>query len=117
MRGVMSWTSSEPLRVLICIDALGVGGKERQAVELIRGLAGRGGEIDFRVVCFDSDDFYLRDLTSAAVAIEFVPRRVRWDLGVFQRLRRQFQTFRPDVVHTNGLVSSFYTLPLAKRWR
>jgi glycosyltransferase involved in cell wall biosynthesis len=109
-------TSREPLRVLICIDSLGVGGKERQAVELIRGLAARGGgpQIDFRVVCFDSDDFYLRDLTSVGIKVIFMPRRVRWDVSVIRKLQRLVDLYQPDAIHTNGLVSSFYALPAAR---
>jgi glycosyltransferase involved in cell wall biosynthesis len=102
------------MRVLICIDSLGIGGKERQAVELIRGLSSVP-EVDCRVVCFAADDFYLDELTATGISVEFIPRRARWDLGVFQRLRQIINTHRPDVIHTNGLVSSFYSLPLAKQ--
>ena len=104
------------LRVLLCIDALGIGGKERQAVELVKGLDAAQG-IDYRVVCFDAADFYLRDLTAAGVSVEFIPRRVRWDVALFAKLRRLIDTYSPDVIHTNGLISSFYALPLAKRRR
>ena len=104
------------MRVLICVDALGVGGKERQAVELIKGLA-CVPKIDCCVVCLDADDFYLGDLTAAGIAVERFPRRVRWDLRLFRTLGRLIRHYRPDVIHTNGLVSSFYALPLARRWR
>jgi glycosyltransferase involved in cell wall biosynthesis len=104
------------MRVLMCVDALGIGGKERQAVELIKALAAQSA-IECRVVCFAADDFYLQDLTSAGIAVEFVPRRVRWDPGVVLKLRRIIDECQPDVIHTNGLVSSFYALPLAKSRR
>jgi glycosyltransferase involved in cell wall biosynthesis len=104
------------MRVLICIDALGVGGKERQAVALIKGLAA-APEVDCRVVCFDSNDFYLRDLSASGISVDFVSRRVRWDVKVFHGLHRIVTTYQPDVIHTNGLVSSFYALPFAKLWR
>jgi glycosyltransferase involved in cell wall biosynthesis len=102
------------LRVLICVDALGLGGKERQAVELIKGLANVPG-LDCRVVCFDTDDdFYVQELASRGIQVEFVPRRVRWDPGVALLLHRIVNDYRPDVIHSNGLVSSFYTLPHAR---
>jgi len=101
--------------VLICIDSLGVGGKERQAVELIKGLT-QYGRTSVRVVCLNEDEFYLPDLTALGVVVDFVPRRVRWDPRVFAKLQHIIRTFWPDVIHTNGLVSSFYCLPLAKRW-
>ena len=105
-----------PLRVLLCLDALGVGGKERQAVELIQGLAARP-EICCRVICLEPQDFYLEQLATVPVPIQFVTRRVRWDAGLFVRLRKAIRQHRPQVIHTNGLLSSFYMLPLAKLLR
>ena len=101
------------LRVLICIEALGIGGKERQAVELVKGLARKPG-MDCVVVCLETDDFYLNELRTANVPVTFLPRRMRWDPTIFQQLHRIIATFQPDLVHTNGLMSSFYALPLAR---
>lgn len=106
----------EPLRVLICIDALGIGGKERQAVELIKGLALKP-DIECRVICVESNDFYLHELTGVGISVDFVPRRVPWDIAMFPRLLRIVNPFQPDIIHTNGLVSSFYALPLARIMR
>jgi glycosyltransferase involved in cell wall biosynthesis len=101
------------LRVLICIEALGLGGKERQAVELIKGLA-RRPHVECLVICLESDDFYLDELSSVGIAIEFVTRRVRWDVGIFHTLYRIIRHYQPHLIHTNGLMSSFYTLPVAR---
>jgi glycosyltransferase involved in cell wall biosynthesis len=106
-----------PLKALICIDALGIGGKERQAVELVKGLRMLATSVEFRVVCFDADDFYLSDLTNAGIAVDFIPRAVRWDLAVGRKLWRIVSAFQPDIIHTNGLVSTFYALPSAKAKR
>jgi glycosyltransferase involved in cell wall biosynthesis len=105
--------SGEVLRVLICIEALGVGGKERQAVELIKGLA-RRSNIECLVVCLENDDFYLHELSGMGIAVEFVARRRRWDATLFQKLSRIIARFQPTVIHTNGLMSSFYILPAAR---
>ena len=101
------------MRTLICIDALGVGGKERQAVELIKGLTGKS-EIECRVVCLASHDFYLDQLAGPGISVDFRTRRVRWDVGLFYRLYQTLRQYRPHLIHTNGLMSSFYTLPLAR---
>ena len=101
------------MRVLICIEALGIGGKERQAVELIKGLASRPG-LDCLVICLETDDFYLHELTSAGISVEFVPRRSRWDVRIFRKLYRIIKHYQPDIIHTNGLMSSFYALPVAR---
>jgi glycosyltransferase involved in cell wall biosynthesis len=101
------------LRVLICIEALGIGGKERQAVELIKALARKSG-IDCLVTCLETDDFYLDELTGAGVPVTFLPRRRRWDPTIFQKLYEVIKRYQPDVIHTNGLMSSFYTMPAAR---
>src|SRR2546425_12048639 len=102
------------LRILICIEALGVGGKERQAVELIKGLA-RQSDIECHVICLATPhDFYLDQLAGLAISVDFATRRVRWDLGLFYRLYQFIRQYRPHLIHTNGLLSSFYTMPLAR---
>jgi glycosyltransferase involved in cell wall biosynthesis len=104
------------LRVLICIEALGIGGKERQAVELIKGLTCRP-DIECRVICLESNDFYLDELVSAGIPVAFVIRRARWDVSLFHRLYRAIRDYQPHLIHTNGLMSSFYTLPIARLMR
>src|SRR5260370_30701047 len=111
--GTTTPSPEDRLRILICIEALGVGGKERQAVELIKGLTGRS-DIECHVVCLASHDFYLDQLTGPGISVAFATRRVRWDVGLFHRLYRTMRQYRPHLIHTNGLMSSFYTMPLAK---
>ena len=100
------------MRVLLCVDSLGVGGKERQAVELARGLA-QAPAVTCRMTCFDDATFYRADLPN--IPLDVLPRKSRWDLTLFRSLRRIIDEFQPDLIHTNGLVSSFYSLPLARR--
>jgi glycosyltransferase involved in cell wall biosynthesis len=97
----------------MCLEALGVGGKERQAVELIKGLV-RNPDIDCHVICLESDDFYLHELTAAGISVHFLPRSMRWDPALFQKLYEIIKRYQPDVIHTNGLMSSFYSLPAAR---
>src|ERR1700681_1584381 len=100
----------------MCIEALGIGGKERQAVELLKGLA-RRPDIECRVICLESDEFYLPDLTSDGISVEFVPRRMRWDPSIFRKLFGIMRRYQPDIIHTNGLMSSFYAWPAARLLR
>jgi glycosyltransferase involved in cell wall biosynthesis len=102
------------LRVMVCIEGLGVGGKERQAVELIKGLTGRT-DVECRVVCLETHDFYLDQL--AGLPVDFAKRRARWDMALFYQLYRAIRHYRPHVIHTNGLMSSFYTVPIARLMR
>jgi glycosyltransferase involved in cell wall biosynthesis len=102
--------------VLHCIEALGIGGKERQAVELIKGLA-RRPQTECAVICIERDDFYLHELTCLGLSVEFISRRQRWDPTIFRKLYRFIKRYQADIIHTNGLMSSFYTLPVAKLLR
>jgi glycosyltransferase involved in cell wall biosynthesis len=104
------------MRVLICIEALGVGGKERQAVELVKAL-GRRPDVECLMVCLQSDDFYLHELTDVGISVEFMLRRMRWDVGVFDQLYKTIRRYQPHLMHTFGMMSSFYALPIAKLMR
>src|SRR5439155_27202330 len=84
------------LRVLICIEALGVGGKERQAVELIKGLTWRS-DIDCHVVCFGTQDFYLDQIAGLGIPVDFTSRRVRWDVCLFHTLSKTIKQYQPHL--------------------
>jgi glycosyltransferase involved in cell wall biosynthesis len=101
------------LRVLICIASLGAGGKERQAVELLKGLVRTG--IDCSLISLENDAFYLDELGGLAIPVDFGLRRMRWDLGVFSRLYTAIRRYRPQLIHTLDMMSSFYAFPVARR--
>src|SRR5438128_10642648 len=97
-KGIATPPPGDRLRILICIEALGVGGKERQAVELIRGLACKA-DIECHVVCLESHDFYLNQLADLGISVDFRTRRRRWDVGLFYRLYRIIRQYRPQLIH------------------
>jgi glycosyltransferase involved in cell wall biosynthesis len=66
------------------------------------------------VACMDRHAFYDRDVQDLGVQVRYVTRRYRWDPFVFAAVHRMVSDFRPAVIHTTGLVSSFYALPVAK---
>src|SRR2546425_2145156 len=105
------------LRVLICIgSSLAPGGKERQTVELIKGLA-RSTDIECSLICLEDDAFYLDELSGLAIPVEIALRRMRWDFGLFWRLYSAIRRYRPNLVHTVDMMSSFYVFPIARRMR
>jgi glycosyltransferase involved in cell wall biosynthesis len=69
------------------------------------------------VICLESNDFYLDELASVGIPVEFVTRRARWDASLFRKLYRTIRHFQPHLIHTNGLMSSFYTLSIARLMR
>ena len=100
------------MKALYMIDSLRAGGKERQAVSLLKGLAQRGVEI--LVVCMGEDHFFGPSLRETTIRLEHLLRRRRWDPVAFIRLHHLVQGFRPDVLHTTCWMTSFYALPVGK---
>lgn len=101
------------MRVLHLIDSLRVGGKERQLVELLKGLRCNSG-IELLLVCMDDDDFYASDIRRLPIQVEYLIRKCRWDPIIFPRLYRLVQLFRPQIIHTSCWMTSFYALPVAR---
>ena len=104
------------MKVLFYTDSFRLGGKERQLVELLKGLRQRV-DVELLLVCMDRGEFFEPDAKKLKVHLRFLPRKIRWDPLVLLHLRKLFATFRPDVVHTNSLMTSAYALPLTKIFR
>jgi glycosyltransferase involved in cell wall biosynthesis len=100
------------VRILYLIDGLQAGGKERQAVSLLRGLAQQGVEI--LVVCMGEYRFFSDFLVGSNIRFQPMLRRHRWDPGIFVKLNQLLREFKPDLLHTNCWMTSFYALPLGK---
>lgn len=101
------------VKVLHFIDSLRVGGKERQLVELLKGLC-RRSEVEQLLVCMDDDDFYVPEVKALPIQLEYLIRNRRWDPFIFIRLYRIIRMFHPQIIHTNSWMTSFYALPVAR---
>jgi glycosyltransferase involved in cell wall biosynthesis len=101
------------MRVLYYTDSLRLGGKERQLVELLKGLRQRNA-MELLLVCMDRGEFYEPDVKLLSIPLKYLFRRSRWDPLVLHGFYRMVRAFRPDVIHTNSMMSSAYALPIAK---
>lgn len=102
------------MRVAYIIDSLRVGGKERQTVELLKGLAFHD-QLSVLLICMGPESFFEPQLANTSVRIHRLLRHRRWDVGMFARLYGVLNDFRPDIIHTTCWMTSLYGLPLA-RW-
>jgi glycosyltransferase involved in cell wall biosynthesis len=100
------------MRVLYYTDSLRLGGKERQLVELLKGLRRRS--IEVLLVCMDRGEFYEPDVQAIGVPLRYLFRKMRWDPFVALGLYRMVVEFKPHIIHTNSMMSSAYALPVAK---
>jgi glycosyltransferase involved in cell wall biosynthesis len=98
---------------MFLIDGLGAGGKERQLVELLKGLT-QSNAYDIKVISTERDTFYLPDIMELGIPVHFITRSVRWDPWILVKIFKYVNDYKPHIIHTFGLVPSFYALPIAK---
>jgi glycosyltransferase involved in cell wall biosynthesis len=101
------------MRVLYYTDSLRLGGKERQLVELLKGLKQRD-DMEVLLVCMDRGEFYEPDVKALSIPMRYLFRKTRWDPLVVHGFYRLVREFKPDLIHTNSMMSSAYALPIAK---
>lgn len=99
-------------RVLLFIGNLRAGGKERQAVELLKALS-RSQGIEFQVVVMNREIHY-REVFDLGLEIHYLVRKVKKDPAIFPALYKICKNFRPHIIHTWDLVTTFYAIPVAK---
>jgi glycosyltransferase involved in cell wall biosynthesis len=100
------------MKVLYYTDSLRLGGKERQLIELLKGLKQR--DIEVLLVCMDRGEFYEPDVKALSIPLKYLFRTMRWDPLVVHGFYRLVREFKPDVIHTNSMMSSAYALPVAR---
>ncbi len=100
------------MRILHFTESLGRGGKERQLVELLRGLCLHRDIESFVAVTYEVDDQY--EIDSEHVQIIPLIRKSRRDLRLFKSLYDLTSSLKIDIVHSWGSICSIYAAPVAK---
>ena len=100
------------MRVVQYIDTLHAGGKERQLVELLKGLTATPG-IDCELIVM-SDDIHYDDLYKLDIPIHLLLRKTKKDPDIFVRLYRLLKEMQPDILHSWDSMCSVYALPVVK---
>ena len=85
--------------ILLLGRSLGIGGAERQMVQLATGLHAQGYKVT--AALFYCGGVLDRELTDRGIPIVDLGKRSRWDVaGFLLRLRRALKSVRPDVVYS-----------------
>jgi len=100
------------MKTLHIIDALESGGKERQALELLKGLKSKPNLSIVLVVLSESNQFPYSE--KLGIPIYYLQRKYKNDLSIFMRLYKIIKDFRPEIVHSWNLMCSIYILPICK---
>jgi len=107
-----STRESAEMRILHLTDRLGPGGKERQIVELLRGLCAHRDITSFVAVTDQETVRYEIDRDHAQV-IQLV-RRSKRDLRLFKSLYELVSDLKIDVIHSWSSMCSIYAAPIAR---
>jgi len=100
------------LKILHIIHGLNSGGAERQLVELLKGLV-KKDNIKVGVVIF-SDVIDYEYIFNLDVDIHILKRKCKKDFTIFSKLYKICKIFKPDIIHGWELMSSVYSMPIAK---
>ncbi len=98
------------LKVLLVTDSLSNGGAERQLTLLARNLP---PSIDRRVWSMD-DGVFVSDLKRSGITVETHIRRFKKDISPMYSLWKTIFTWKPDLVHSYGYMSTLAALPICK---
>lgn len=100
------------MKILHVIESLRAGGKERQLVELLKGL------LSYKDIACElavmSHDAHYASLSTLNIRIHHLIRSRGKDPKLFLKLFRLCKQIRPDIVHTWGSMPSVYAVPIAK---
>jgi glycosyltransferase involved in cell wall biosynthesis len=100
-------------KVLYIYDSLRAGGKERQLVELLKGLIEYSDFIP-ALISLGNDKFFEQDIKRIGVNVYYLERKAKWDLTIFQKMLNIIENEKPDIVQSSCWMSSFYALPICK---
>ena len=94
------------MNLLFVIDMLGVGGKERRCLQLIKGLNDLGVK-NVHLVLFDNVIGY-NEVYDLDVEIHILRRKSKKDISVFFKLINLIRNIGPNIVLSWSLMSSFW---------
>jgi glycosyltransferase involved in cell wall biosynthesis len=103
------------MKILFLIGSLGSGGKERQLVELLKGL-NNYPKIECQLVVMNSDIHY-EEVFNFDIKINFLIKKIKKDPRILIKLYKICKAFNPDIIHSWSRVTTIYSLLLSKLLR
>ena len=98
------------MRILMIIESLRDGGKQRRMVELLRMISA-GNEHQVLVFLLKNSVHYREIYEMQGVEFLYLKRRFRADPGIFLSFLRRAKAFNPDIIHSWGSLPSLVSLP------
>ncbi|WKN41973.1 glycosyltransferase [Tunicatimonas pelagia] len=103
--------SSKPTvtKIIIIVDTMVAGGKERRLLELLKGL--ENNETISVCLVILSNLVEYEEVHHLAIQTVFLPRRGKKDFTIFYKLYRVIKKFNPDIIQSWSSVASVFLLP------
>ena len=100
------------MKILMLIDSLVKGGRERRLIELLKGFT-KYKNLKVSVVLFSKKVEY-PEIYDLSVPLYFLERKPKKDPRVFFRLYKICKKVKPDIIHSWGTMPSIYAIPSVK---
>lgn len=100
------------MKILYILDCLIAGGKERRALELMKGIK-LNPDIEFELVLM-SKEIHYKEVFDLDITIHYLIRSTKKDISVFSKFFKICKDFKPDIVHCWDSMTAVYAVPACK---
>ena len=100
------------MKIIIFVDSLGSGGKERRIVELLKSLT-KFKSIKFMLVVMSKNIRY-EEIYTLDLNISYLIRKTKKDPRIFIQFYTLCRQFEADIIHCWDAMTAMYAVPIAK---
>ena len=97
------------MKILLLIDSLVSGGRERRLIELIKGFANYE-DVQLHLVVF-SDKIHYQEVFELGIPVTIMKRVPKKNPLVFYKLFKLCKQWHPDLIHSWGTMSAILAIP------
>ena len=98
------------MRIIFFIECLWTGGTQRRLLELISYLK-QYTKYEIALVLTE-DGIHFEEIYELGITIKVIKRRgFKYDPTLFFRFYSYCRLFKPDIIHTWGILTTFYAIP------
>jgi glycosyltransferase involved in cell wall biosynthesis len=95
------------MRILMVINGLKKGGKERRMLELIKGLKAQNSDFEICLVSLSEEVAYPY-VHELPITFTIITKKSGKDFSLVFKLRKIINTFKPDIIHSWDVTASGY---------
>ena len=98
------------MKILFFIENLWTGGTQRRLLELIAYLK-QHTKYEIALVLTE-DEIHFEKVYELGITIKVIKRRgIKYDPKLFLKFYKYCRLFKPDIIHTWGIMTTFYAIP------